>query len=59
MPSSLQAGEKQCGTLHLLADYLGVQLHSGLLPGPLVGGHSSVCKLSVLPELSWKKLVFF
>ena len=59
MHGSLQAGKEQCGTLCFLADQLGIQLHPGLLPGPLVGGHSSVCKLGVLPELSWKKFFFF
>lgn len=38
---------------------LGIHLHPKLLPGPLVGGHSSVCKLGVLSELSWKKAFFF
>lgn len=55
---SLQAGEEWCGTLCFLADQLGIQLHPGLLPGPLVGHHSSVCKLGVLPELLWKKYFF-
>lgn len=59
MYSALKAGEEWCDTLRFLADRMGIQLHSGLLPGPVVGGHSSVCKLSVLPKLSWKKLFFF
>lgn len=52
MHGSLQACEEQCHTLHFLADWLGIQLHPVLLPGPLVGGHSSVRKLSVLFQLS-------